>query len=347
MGFFKAGKYVEAVAEFQALVDHSPRYGYGYFMLGNCLLKLQRLEEAERSFRKALELDSGKFEYRYGLASSLLAGRRYAEAVAALTSAESLLTEPDRYAFHSLRGFALAGERDWRGAADDLERAAALKPSAAVLTQLGRAHFGLGDIDKAVRDFEESVRIDPSDADTLRLLAEAQLDRAAAAVDDEAKKTLYSAALHAAQRLSTLRPSSHEGPNLVGRAALGARDLTMADEAFRHVLSLKPDHCYAMVNLSKCAIAEERWDQAEKRLLDAARCGPKLAVIPETLSFVYAKRGKLRESLDACRRADALQPTESTRACIAAAQDRLDRATTDEADRRRKVEEYEHKHRPD
>ena len=32
---FKAGRYLEAAAEIQAVVDRSPGYAYGYFLLGH------------------------------------------------------------------------------------------------------------------------------------------------------------------------------------------------------------------------------------------------------------------------------------------------------------------------
>ena len=59
---FKAGKYVEASAMFQALVDESPGSAYGYYMLGNCLLKMREPVEAERSFRQAIERNGQRFE---------------------------------------------------------------------------------------------------------------------------------------------------------------------------------------------------------------------------------------------------------------------------------------------
>ncbi len=42
MGHFKAGKFLEAASEFQTLVDQSPEYADGYFMLGVCFMKTSK-----------------------------------------------------------------------------------------------------------------------------------------------------------------------------------------------------------------------------------------------------------------------------------------------------------------
>ena len=53
MSLFKQGKYVDAAAEFQALVDQSPEYDFGWFMLGNSFIQLKKYQDAEKNFRKA------------------------------------------------------------------------------------------------------------------------------------------------------------------------------------------------------------------------------------------------------------------------------------------------------
>jgi len=325
MTYFKAGKHVEAAAEFQALVDHSKGYDYGFFMLGNCFLKLGRLDEAERSLRRALELKAARFEYHHGLASVYLAQRRYQDALQALALAEPLVDDTSRYAFHSLRGFALAAQESWKDAVGDLERSAALRTSPPVLNQLAKAYYGLAESDRAAVVLRQSLTLAPSDPPAWKLLAEVLLEQAAAAPDVEEKRALFVEALRAAQRFQSTGGAGFEGANLVGRAALGAGDIPLAEEALRQVLLAKPDHCYATINLAKCAIAEERWKDAETLLEDASRCAPKLAVVPETLAFVYLKEDRLRDSLEACRRADALQSSASTQECVRAAEARVGR----------------------
>src|SRR5262245_58169074 len=110
---FKAGKYVEASAMFQALVDESPGSAYGYYMLGNCFLKMREPVEAERSFRQAIERSGDRFEYHHGLANALLAQGSYQEAVDALSAAENLVQTPQRFAFFALRGTCWGALKQW------------------------------------------------------------------------------------------------------------------------------------------------------------------------------------------------------------------------------------------
>lgn len=62
MSHFKSGKYAEAAAEFQALVDGAPNYDYGYFMLGMSFLQMGKPKDAETNILKAVELNGDKFE---------------------------------------------------------------------------------------------------------------------------------------------------------------------------------------------------------------------------------------------------------------------------------------------
>src|SRR6185436_11538987 len=68
---FKAGRYMEAAAELQALLDRSPGDAYAYFLLGHCLLRMQHPDDAEKQFKRAIEIDPTKPEYFQGLALAL------------------------------------------------------------------------------------------------------------------------------------------------------------------------------------------------------------------------------------------------------------------------------------
>jgi Flp pilus assembly protein TadD len=46
---FKAGRYMEATAELQTILDRSPGDAYAYFLLGHCLLRMQRPGKRKRS----------------------------------------------------------------------------------------------------------------------------------------------------------------------------------------------------------------------------------------------------------------------------------------------------------
>lgn len=308
LGYFKGGRYMEAAAEFQALVDRSPDYDYGSFMLGHCQLKMNRPLEAEAWFRRALELAPGKGEYYYGLALALRAEGKLPDAVEALNEAETRAAAPDaRFLVLSLRGRSYAALRRWEESVADLERARAIRPDATVLVVLGQGYFELGRPDVALSAFVDSVRYFPMEPEAYRLGAEALLRLGANAAEPDRKDQYYGDALRLAEAYRRLQPDSPVAYNLLGRAALGARRFSEAEIFLMHFLEVEPSHCYAMVNLARAFIAQQKWSPAETTLQKAAACAPKLAVVYETMGMSYLRQQRSAEALGAFRRAQALQ----------------------------------------
>jgi tetratricopeptide (TPR) repeat protein len=316
--YFKAGKYVEAAARFQIMVDGSPKYAFGYHMLGLSYLQLGKPKEAEECQRKALEIDGTKFEYHHGLARTYLARRDIAAAIATLKTAEPLATSDDqRFPLYALRGFAYAALEKWPEAVDDLERARKIDPEAAVLAQLGRAYMHLGYPKRAAPVFREAVQINANDVATHERLVEALLEMAAGETRAQAKKALYTEALQAAERVLKLEPNQYQSHNLVGRSALGAGDYARAEQSFRRVLAQRSDYCWAMANLGKTYLAQQRWAAAESIFTDATTCAPKLAVALEGLGLAQQKQGKLPEAIASYEAAQKNKRSDATARAIA------------------------------
>ncbi len=292
LNYFKQGKYVEAAQEFQALVDQSPEYDYGYYILGLSFLKMDKLPDAEKNFRKAVEINGDKFEYHHGLAQTLMGRKQYRETVNALNAAEGLASSTNhKYALYSMRGSALASQRKWGESVDDLEKARAIKKSPTLSVQLGKAYYALEHNDKAVPVFREALAQNPNDAESQELLSEALIKLAKESRDDASKTRYYRDAVASAEKFRSLKSGDPEGPNLVGKATLGAQDYPKAEQAFRAVLQMKPDHCYAMINLGKTYIAMNDYKNAEKPFKDAAQCAPRQPTVYESLGLIYQKYG--------------------------------------------------------
>jgi superkiller protein 3 len=311
MNAFKAGKYAEAAAEFQALVDQSPSYDFGYYMLGLSFFKMEKLNEAADNISKSLELNGDKFQYHHALASVKRAQRKNTEAVRILNGAEGLVDNQSKYAFHSLRGFAYADLKKWGDAVNDLEAARKAKKSPQVLEYLGKSYFKLGYNDKAVPILREASRLNPSDSNTLILLAQSLINLGRETTDDAREKQIYGEAMQVATRYRSMNTDDFNGPNLVGKAALGAGEFRDAEEAFKKVIQMKPDFCYAMVNLSKVYLATQRWKEAEVQSKKAAECAPRLAVNYDNLGFALQKQKRLEEALTAYDKAYSIEPSAS------------------------------------
>ncbi len=321
---FKAGKYLEAAAEFQAMVDAAPGYDYGHAMLGRCYLAMSRPGDARRSFETAIALRGDRPEYYHGLAVALAEEKRYGQAYDALVAGERLATGPaEQFAFLSLRGYVLGGLGRWEEAAASLERAIGIREDKAILDELALAWFEIGRYDGAASACRESLKLDPEDARVHALLAESLVRLASTAEDLPRKRGYYAQAVAVAQRLLELRPADRQATLLLGRAALGAASYDVAERALRAFVTGPPGSCGAFVDLSRVYVAKRRWEEAERAARDAASCAPTSAAAHEGLGFVLFQLGRFRESLEAYRRADALQPSDTTREGIAAAASRL------------------------
>ncbi|HEX6849773.1 MAG TPA: tetratricopeptide repeat protein [Candidatus Polarisedimenticolaceae bacterium] len=322
--WFKAGRYLEAAAEYQSLVERSPGWHYGWFMLGHCLLKMDRPADAEPAFRRALAISGEKAEYYYGLAAALRDGGRPGPAIEVLSIAEPFAREAKaRYAIFYLRGTLLAAVERWSEAVIDLERARALHPDPAVLDQLGRAYAALGRWDRAASILAESLVRDPDNEENRRLRIDALLRLGAGAVDEAAKRAAYAEAFEQAQIHARAHPEDTEAANLLGRAAMGAGRYEVAEQALRRVLEMNPRYCPATINLGRVLLARAELERAIEALQRGVECAPRLPAAHEALGLALLRVGRFQDALAVFGRAQALHPSPVSQAGIDEARRRL------------------------
>jgi tetratricopeptide (TPR) repeat protein len=288
MSHLRSGKYLEAAGQFQALVDENPEYADGYHLLGICFLKSEKYQDAEKNFVKAIELDGDRFEYYFNLSNAYVAQRKHDQVVKTLNNAEGLAPDNQKYMIHKLRGSALANQKKWAEAIEDLEQAVAAKPDPATWAQLGKAYFSVGDNASAVSALRKAIQMQPS-ASSRELLIEAMINVAAKTGGEAAKKAKYGEAMAEAERFLESSPSSIDARYLVGRTALGAGQFDKAIGAFGDVLQKQPGHCNAMANLGKAHTAKGDWAGAASSLERATKCDPKLGLAWENMGFVLQK----------------------------------------------------------
>jgi len=334
---YKSGKYAEAAAGFQALVDRAPSYDYGFFMLGLSYFKLGKNDAAIENINKAIELNADKFNYYHALASVQRAKKQNREALKVLNDAEGLLDDNSKFAFYSVRGFVNADLEKWSDAVDDLEKARGIKQSAAILEYLGKACYRLGYADKAVPVLREATKLNPNNATSQLFLADSLINLARETNESAKKKALFNEAMQVATKYRNLKPDDYYAVNLVGKAALGAQAFNEAEQAFTRVLELKPDYCYAMVNLSKTYIAGEKWVAAEKISREAIQCAPRLNAGYESLGYSLQKQKKLDEALEVYQQAQSIKQSASIQKLIDVVAENIRRRdenlTMDEAER--------------
>ena len=303
---FQSGRFEEACAEFDELVEQSPAYDFGHFVVGQCAAADGRHDEAARHFETAVELNPARADYRCQLAGERLRAGLYADAIALLDEVEDPIDDRLRYAFHSTRGLARAGLQQWVEALSDLQQADRERPGQrAVVDRMALSLFHLKRYDEALPLLRGLTASDPGSAAGQRLLAEALLRGGAA----QPREERYAEALAAARAYRERRPGDPEADNLVGRAALGAGRHQEAVEALTRFLSAAPEHCPARVNLALGQFGLRRWDAAERELNAAAVCAPRSAELLETLALVYRMQQRLEEALATYERLYALRPS--------------------------------------
>ena len=306
---FKAGRYLEAASELQAIVDRSPGNAFAYFLLGHCVLEMQHPDDARAHFQRAIDLDPSRPEYYQGLALALKTSADWERAIQTTSDGLARAVESEtRYALLALRGYAYGAVNRWPEAIRDIEAARRIRSEPWLSLLLGKAYFALGLHERAIPPFKDVLSAIPDEPEVLRLLAESHLVRAGAETDAARKRILYVDALGYARRLATARPADLDVIHLVGRAALGAGELQQAEALFLHVVNRDPRQCYALVNLGRTYMALQRWAEAETFLQKAGVCAPRMAVVFETLGDLYMRRGLPQKALDAYARAEALEP---------------------------------------
>lgn len=303
---FQAGRFDEACVEFGELVEQTPTYDFGHFVVGQCAAAGGRHDEALLHFRTAVELNPDRADFRCKLAGEQLRAGRHDEALAALDGALGGVGDHLRYSFHSTRGLALAALERWDEALPDLRAADQERPAQwPVIDRIGLSLFGLQRHDEAVPFLRRSLEMKPERPSGQRLLAEALLR----GDPGEARAEIYEEALRAARAYREANPDDPAAENLVGRAALGAGEHQQAVDALTRFLSSKPGHCPARVNLALGQLGLRRWEAAERELKAADECSPDSVVVLDRLALVYRLQQRLEESLETYERLRQFHPS--------------------------------------
>ncbi len=189
LALVKVGKGTEAVERARALVAEDPRDPDRYFTLGLAQSE-QNINDAIASFRRALELASTHTLARYNLALALNRSDQVSASIDELKQALAIDPQPqihytlgviywhqgdfDRAVIelkaaiaqqssyadaHSALGSVLKARKDWRGAADALRRAIALRSDSPTHYTLAQVLQQSGDEGGARVEFAESERL--------------------------------------------------------------------------------------------------------------------------------------------------------------------------------------------
>jgi tetratricopeptide (TPR) repeat protein len=267
LALVKAGKGEEAVQRARALVGQAPNDPDRHFTLGLAQSE-QNLDEAMKSFRRALEIDPRHALARYNLALALNRADRTAEAIEEMKTTVANDPRPETR-------YQLGVMYSRQGAFDDATRE--LKAAIAADPRSADAHAALAAVFRARREWENAERelrraiaIKPDPA-THYILAQVLQQRG-----DVAGATVV---LAEAERLRHRREQDQQASVLtsVGTAKYDASDFVGALELFRRAVAASGQYAPAYYQMGRTLQRLGREQEAKAAFARAATLNPSLA----------------------------------------------------------------------
>jgi len=271
----------------------------GEYEIGLCLLRIGKLDEAEKALRSAIRLDPKSAAAHATLGEVLLHRKDLAGAESELNSALEL--DPHSLAARFNLGTALAGERKYAEALWQMLQV--LKQDPKFVPAMGSVSFildRLGDNDAALSYLQTAVRLVPQNADLHIFLGSHQFE-----------DTQYAEACASYRKAIQLDPKSGRGHYGLGVALLKADPVHGPVEAakeFKAAIQLDPRSGYAQFELGKLALLQEDFEAAAVHLKEAVRLQPELSGAYSELGRVYQRQHKLEDAEKALRIAVRLNP---------------------------------------
>ncbi len=309
LSYFKQGKYVESAAEWEAVVANAPEYAFGYFMLGNCYLKLKKYRDAEPNFRKAIELDPTKYDYHANLAKTIMTLKKYDEVIVVLDQAESLASKnKQKLHLHKLRGLALLQVKDYDRAVQDLKLAHPAQDHQ-VAAGLARACQGTRDYACLKKATTQAMALKANDERTLGRFVSYAIDTALRTPNKAKKLSFYRDAEPQAAKLLKIAKDKVKAHKLYGAALLGTKKYSQAIAEFRTVLKVEPKNCNAMINIATAQTELEEWNEVLNWAKKAASCNPNSAMALGQQALAYNKLHDWENAIAVAEKATRLKST--------------------------------------
>lgn len=218
---FRANDFQTAAKEFSAVVEKTPDFDGGQYMLGATLLKLGRHQDALQHLRKAYELKPDNVTYQFALSKGYLDAKRYGDAAQMLQKINpSALPKAQQDEYHQMLAGALDKSGDSDAALASLKKLTEINPNDSdAWYRYGAAAFSV-DTAAGVAALEKAVALDGNDPRKREALAKA-LVRQARETQGDRKKAIYDKAVRVADDLATAAPT-YDNLLLLGELQLGA-----------------------------------------------------------------------------------------------------------------------------
>jgi len=303
---FRAGNLSVAAQEFEAVVESSPEFAGGHFMLGQVLLKQKKNSEALTHLRKAYELEPGNVGHQMALGQAYLNNRRFGDAAQILQRINpSSLPKAQQNAYYQMLGAALQASGDAAGALGAMKKVAEANPNDSdAWFRYGSSAFNAGQTDAAVAALERAVNLDGSDTAKRKAYAQA-LVRQARLARGAAKKAVYDKAVTAASALAR-QDSSYDNLLLLGEVQLGAHQYEGAVTSLRQATSKNSRDWHPHFYLSQAYTQLDQWNAAAtsaQAALERAQDETTRKRVWRQIGFAYEKQKSFDQAIEAYQKA--------------------------------------------
>ncbi|HEX8203699.1 MAG TPA: serine/threonine-protein kinase, partial [Isosphaeraceae bacterium] len=158
---FNEGRYLGAIADFDAAIRREPDNAQAYFIRGYAYAKMGAPDRAIADFDAALRLDANLALAHYRRGNAYFSRGEHDRAIADFDAA--LRLEPGSARTYNNRGYAYAAQGDYAHAIADYTEAIRLHPGhAEAYFNRGFAFRSRGKLRRAIADYSEAIRLDPS-----------------------------------------------------------------------------------------------------------------------------------------------------------------------------------------
>lgn len=292
----KSKRLQEAEASFLRALELKPDFAEAHNNLGNLLYETNRLHEAEAVFRRALELNPDLAQSHNNLGNLLHVTKRLGEAEGAFRKALEL--NPYFAEAHNNLGNLLKERNLFQEAETVFMRALELKPDLTV------AHINLGSLYHAMNRLPEAKA-----SFLLALAGQAVYGESYDNVESLLQKIKQQQENETAYlRTSELSPDYSEAYYQLGILFQKTKHLPNSEAVFRRVLVLKPNHVGAFNSLGNVLLETKRFKEAETAFRHALQLEPNFAEAFNNLGNVLQVTGRLSEAEASYRRSLELKP---------------------------------------
>lgn len=292
----KERRFNEAVAEMQKAMALAPTRGEAYYNLAVLQAEMNLPDLAEANYKKAIELKTTQPNPRLALAGFYQSRRRFAEAEQQLQLA--MAADPKDVDARAAMAKLYASEGKRSEAESFLEQVKQDFPDNSVgYRMLGDFYFAIGDLDKAVAEYESLYRHHSKDLFVQKNYVQLLILKNRLAEADKLNEEILKP-----------RPKDEEGLTYRGEIQLAQGKTSDAVHTLQSVVNSNPNMAVAHYQLGLALNQNGDIDHAATEWREAVRVRPDMIEAHRMLALYAAQKHDLRALQESASSIIALQP---------------------------------------